>query len=622
LTLSSRRKLTVLKNTEIVEALGQDALIIFSIIITIVPLFNKINLSPILGFLGMGVILGPTGLGLLRDINDLDTLGELGIMFLLFEQGLELTVPRVQALSKYAFGLGLQQVVFSTIAFAIFPFVGGIKLLENVFKLPDNLIGITRVDEAVVIGATLALSSSAFVLKTLQEKGKLSEKFAKASLGILLLQDIAIIPLLVLLPVIETQKINFAELGPQLQLLALGTAKSLLGVSAIVVIGRIALKKIYEVVAATRSNEAFVGLCLLVVAGTGTLTKELGLSESLGAFVAGLLLAESSYKSQVEADIQPFRGLFLALFFITTGASVDPLLLYQNWPTALSLLVGLLAFKTSIISILGPVWGLTFPESVRTGLLLSGGGEFAFVVLTLAERLDVIPSTLSKILVGVVVLSMALTPLLYSAGEAAEKFLTATRSDSNEIEALKKNEDYIVICGFGPMSEIVASYLSVPSISEKLQATIVAFSLSPTRVERGKQKGYKVTYGDGSNPAVLRANHVENPKAMIITNPKTDVSKSSILRLRAEFPKTPIFAIASEYADYWKLKDAGATDVWTTKGEVGIGLAVFCLDHFSLTCEATYSVEKGIRDAFTKKAIFDKKSLRMGKKKIEEAPSS
>eukprot|EP00953_Heterococcus_sp_UTEX-ZZ885_P040970 20930-Heterococcus_DN1.PRE.3 len=375
---SSALTMTGLEDASQLASLGADSLIFLAATVAIVPITKKLNVSPVLGFLAAGLALGPSGFKLIRDLRDLNTLGEFGITFLLFEQGLELSLDRLKALSKYAFGLGTLQVLLSTLAFGIFPFVGGVQFLESVFQSPDALVNIERLDEAVVVGAALSLSSSAFVLKILQEKGLLRGRAGQATLGVLLLQDIAVVPLLVLLPIIENQQKDVPA-GVQASLLALTALKAIGGLAAILVLGRLLLRRVFEAVAGARSTETFVALCLLVAIGVGEMTDAIGLSSTLGAFIAGTLLAETNYRTQVEADIAPFRGLLLGLFFMTTGASVDPGLLLEQWPTVLALLSGLLVIKGSI---------------------LSGGGEFAFVVLTLAQKLNVLPMTLDKLLVG------------------------------------------------------------------------------------------------------------------------------------------------------------------------------------------------------------------------------
>ena len=271
------------------------------------------------------------------------------------------------------------------------------QFLEYIIGSRPELVDITRVDEAVVIGAALSLSSSAFVLKLLQEKNQLSSLFGSACLGVLLLQDIAVVPLLVLLPIIES---NAGPLPLEVQLSILGGTflKAILGLGGILVVGGGIVRYLFSLVAQTKSSETFVALCLFVAVGTGALTDAIGLSSTLGAFTAGTLLAESNYRNQIESDIKPFRGLLLGLFFLTTGATVDLSEILNNLPTVLALLSGLIAFKAVIITALAKLFGLSRGDSVRTGFILSGGGEFAFVVLNLADKLHVLPDQVSLFL--------------------------------------------------------------------------------------------------------------------------------------------------------------------------------------------------------------------------------
>jgi hypothetical protein len=281
----------------------------------------------------------------------------------------------------------------------------------------------------------------------------------------------------------------------------------------------------------------------------GALTDALGLSSTLGAFLAGTLLAETNYRTLVEADIQPFRGLLLGLFFMTTGASVDPLLVQENLPTVLALLGGLIAFKAVIITALGRVFRLSWGECVRTGLLLSGGGEFAFVVLTLAERLSVIPEGLARLLTAIVVMSMALTPALGALGDLiaerleawnvdeawGQNYKLATGAERGSLMGMPlldaqardrqggiDDADFaaassVVMCGFGPVGQTVASMLVAPEVASEIEASWVAFDLDPARVKEARKRQYPVFYGDASQPGVLEAAGIVTPRAFVIT---------------------------------------------------------------------------------------------------------
>ncbi|KAI8532511.1 hypothetical protein RHMOL_Rhmol11G0219800 [Rhododendron molle] len=456
----------VANGVDVINDLGMDTLTLLAVTVIIVPAFKIIKASPILGFFFAGVVLNQ--FGLIRNLTDVKVLSEWGILFLLFEMGLELSLARLKALAKFAFGMGLTQVVLCTLAFTAFelPPNGaiGTKILQFLFNSRPDLVNIRSIDEAVVIGAALSLSSSAFVLQLLAEKGELPTRFGSATLGILLLQDIAVVPLLVILPVLESQNLVGESMLP---MLAKESLKALGGLGLLSLGGKFLLRRVFEVVAEARSSEAFVALCLLTVAGTSLLTQKLGFSDTLGAFLAGALLAETNFRTQIEADIRPFRGLLLGLFFVTTGTSIDTQLLFREWPNVLSLLAGLIVIKTLIITAIGPRVGLTLQESLRIGLLLSQGGEFGFVVFSLANRLGVLPLELNKLLIIVVVLSMALTPFLNDFGRTAADFI-GEKFDLEEKPADTVNFDAsepVVILGFGQMGQVLANFLAAPLAS-------------------------------------------------------------------------------------------------------------------------------------------------------------
>lgn len=622
--------------------LGNDLLIFLCATIGIVPLFKWLNASPVIGFLVAGLLMGPAGLKLFSDLHDMESLADFGVLFLLFEQGLELTLSRLRSVAKYAFGMGTLQVVLSTIAFFVFPFVGGVQFLELFLHSDPAVVDITRFDEALVIGAALSLSSSAFVLKILQEKGQMSSKFGEASLGILLLQDIAVVPLLVLLPIMESG--TGSSVAEQAAVLGVTFLKALVGLGGILVIGGKVIRYLFSIIAKTQSSETFVALCLLVAVGVGALTDSLGLSSTLGAFLAGTLLAESNYRTQVETDIKPFKGLLLGLFFLTTGASVDPYVIKEQLPTVLALLAGLITFKATIVACLGPFFNLSKADSVRTGLTLSGGGEFAFVVLTLADKLGVIPEQLAKILVGVVVLSMALTPTLSSLGdklanivedyERKELFANtfpAPNSDENddnnsnnysnqEKKSSKVKAETIVICGFSNAGETIAQAINGCSNSlgdDQRRYEYVAFDLDPSIVVSQYRAGKKILYGDGSQSMVLETAGIDNPKAFVVTYSDEETSLKAVERLHECYPSTPIFAryihfqlhsiivlltmvaclfrAGSQHAAL-ELRMAGATSVVTLEREGGLLLSKQLLTKFGFEDDYIKSLLSGVRE--------------------------
>nr|XP_023870361.1 K(+) efflux antiporter 3, chloroplastic [Quercus suber] len=594
--------LDVASAVDVINDLGLDTLTFLGVTVLVVPAFKTIKASPILGFFFAGVVLNQ--FGLFRNLTDVKVLSEWGILFLLFEMGLELSFARLKALAKFAFGMGLTQVVLSTLAFTAFelPPNGaiGTKILEFLFHSRSDLVNIRSIDEAVVIGAALSLSSSAFVLQLLAEKGELPTRFGSATLGILLLQDIAVVPLLVILPVLESQNLVEESIWP---MLAKESLKALGGLGLLSLAGKYLLRRVFEFVAEARSSEGFVALCLLTVAGTSLLTQKLGFSDTLGAFLAGALLAETNFRTQIEADIRPFRGLLLGLFFVTTGTSIDMQLLIREWPNVLSLLAGLIVIKTLIITAIGPRVGLTIQESVRIGLLLSQGGEFGFVVFSLANRLGVLPLELNKLLIIVVVLSMALTPLLNDAGKRAAEFIGDNFDE--EIKAAEMGNfdasEPVVILGFGQMAQVLANFLATPLASgldgDSVGQAYVAFDLDVSIVKASRKLGFPILYGDGSRPAVLQSAGISSPKAVMVMYSEKNRTVEAVQRLRLAFPAIPIYARAQDLMHLLDLKKAGATDAILENAETSLQLGSKLLKGLGLMSDDVNFLSQLFRDS-------------------------
>ncbi|GMP38742.1 hypothetical protein CsSME_00009880 [Camellia sinensis var. sinensis] len=594
--------LDVASAVEVINDLGLDTLTLLAVTVIVVPAFKTIKASPILGFFFAGVVLNQ--FGLIRNLTDVKVLSEWGILFLLFEMGLELSLARLKALAKFAFGMGLTQVVLSTLAFTAFelPPNGaiGTRILEFLFHSRPDLVNIRSVDEAIVIGAALSLSSSAFVLQLLAEKGELPTRFGSATLGILLLQDIAVVPLLVILPVLESQNLVEESIWP---MLAKESLKALGGLGLLSLGGKYLLRRVFEVVAEARSSEAFVALCLLTVAGTSLLTQKLGFSDTLGAFLAGALLAETNFRTQIEADIRPFRGLLLGLFFVTTGTSIDMQLLFREWPNVISLLAGLIVIKTIIITAIGPRVGLTLQESVRIGLLLSQGGEFGFVVFSLANRLGVLPLELNKLLIIVVVLSMALTPLLNEVGRRAADFIGKKFGEEDKTTDTVNFDasEPVVILGFGQMGQVLANFLLTPLASgidrDVVGQPYVAFDIDPYVVKASRKLGFPVLYGDASRPTVLQSAGISSPKAVMVMFTGKKRTIESVQRLRLAFPVVPIYARAQDLAHLLDLKKAGATDAILENAETSLQLGSKLLKGLGVMSDDVTFLSQLVRDS-------------------------
>jgi len=550
--------------------LGQEFLTFLAATVVVVPVCNRLKVSPILGFLLSGFLLDQTGL--LSQEGDLGELSELGVLFLLFEMGLELNIDRLTALAKYAFILGSLQIAVSTAIFTGFELpVGnalGSNLLEGVLGASPGLVEIRSVLEAIVIGAGLSLSSSAFVLQLLAEKGDLPTRYGSATLGILLMQDIAVVPLLVLLPLVSNTGDGGG--GDIMATLVPTFLKAGLGLGLLLYGGRTVLRRLFEIVSESKSPEAFIALCLLTVTGTSVITTQLGLSSTLGAFMAGVLLAETSFRNQVEADIRPFRGLLLGLFFVTTGTNIDYGLLSTEWPNVMALTAGLVAIKAGIVVALGPLVGLKRSESVRTGFVLSQGGEFAFVVFTLANQLQVLPENLNRLLIVVVIVSMVLTPALASLGDylgdKVEAWEDSRAPGGGEMLPVPETDltEPVVILGFNQAGQVLANLMSTPKDQASLGPVrnFVAFDLEPKRVNASRKMGLPVYYGDGANKAVLHAAGVDHPHSVCVCYSSVARSTAAVERLRSSFgPSLPIFARARDLAHAVALEHAGATGV-------------------------------------------------------------
>ncbi|CAN6352419.1 unnamed protein product [Urochloa humidicola] len=586
---------------DVINDLGFDTLTFLGVTVLVIPAFRVVRASPILGFFCAGVVLNQ--FGLIRNLTDVKLLSEWGILFLLFEMGLELSLSRLKALARYAFGMGLPQVLLSTLAFTAFelPPNGaiGTKILQFLFNSRPDLVNIRSIDEAIVIGAALSLSSSAFVLQLLAEKGELPTRFGSATLGILLLQDIAVVPLLVILPVLESQNIVEQSVWP---ILLAESLKALGGLGLLSLGGKYLMRRVFEFVAESRSSEAFVALCLLTVAGTSLITQRLGFSDTLGAFLAGAILAETNFRTQIEADIRPFRGLLLGLFFVTTGTSIDMQLLIREWPNVLSLLGGLIAIKTLIITAIGPRVGLTLQESVRIGLLLSQGGEFGFVVFSLANRLGVLPLELNKLLIIVVVLSMALTPLLNEVGRRVAGIIDESAEEKEEPAEMDYGAtEPIVILGFGEMGQVLAKFLSAPlsfGLDQDAEGwPYVAFDLNPAVVKSARKSGFPVLYGDGSRPAVLQSAGIAFPKAIMVMYTGKEKTIEAVNRLRQAFTAVPIYARAQDLSHLLDLKKAGATDVVLENAETSLQLGSILLKGLGVMSDDVSFLSKLVRNS-------------------------
>jgi len=418
---------------------GHDLILFLTICVVVAPLSSALNISPVLLYLLFGLISGPNGLHILRGSEDVGfELGDFGILFLLFVEGLNLSPERLRELGSF-FSLGATQLLLSVGVIFFGFFLGGPLLFTLVSNpnVPIDPLIIQLLEQPVVafaIAAAGALSSSAFVLPILKEKGWEDRPDGIAALSILLLQDLAVAPLLVILPLIANVEGYSTTDSGGADPIALGILafKATVVFGGVLALASVALRKVFQLVASSRSSQSFVAASLLVAVGMGVVSDFLGLSSTTGAFAAGVLLAESGYRAQIEADIQPFEGILLGVFFITAGSALDPTTVIQCWPTLLVGITSFLLIKFGVIYSAGGALELSKADAARVGLLLAGGGEFAFVVFNLAADNGIIRDDLQSLLTASVIISMALTPLL---GELAE--YVGDKLDEAEAEETK-----------------------------------------------------------------------------------------------------------------------------------------------------------------------------------------
>jgi len=555
-SLAATAKLTPEIATSLVlESMGRDLLVFLTASVVVVPLATTLGVTPILGFLFAGALLGPHGLDVFSNSKADVELGDFGILFLLFSEGLEVTSTRLQRLANFL-PLGLAQISLSaaTLSAAILTFP---ELLERFVPnvLDAGLINIRNPSEALVLSFAGTLSTSAFIFPVLKERGWEEEETGQAATSILLLQDLAVAPLLVLLPyLIGAGKTDYTAI-------AFLTVKATLGFGSVIWLGSQVLKKLFNVIAQTRSTETFVALCLLVSAGMGTLAKLFGLTDTAGAFAAGVLLANTNYRAQIQADILPFKGILLGIFFMDAGSAFDTGLVRDELPTILVGSAALLLVKATTLfgATRVPRWmepnRLPKKDGIRVSLLLSGGGEFAFVVLALAEKLQVLPSDLSSLLTAIILITMGLTPVLgtlaANLSDVVENDPVSMEDDEDEeVCILDKMEDCapsnaIVICGYNDMSRqvleaIYNKYDGDDDNNNNDKTDVVVFDTDPKTPSNVK---YYYYFGDGGNPEVLRNHGITNPSAVFVGYDEPAQVVSATTRLRTVFgDDVPIYA--------------------------------------------------------------------------------
>ena len=539
----------------------KDPLVILSTAALVIPLFYRLKLSPVLGFMAVGLVLGPFGLGALvgqfpwlwavtiSDTQAISDVAELGVALLLFMIGLELSFERLYGLRRLVFGLG------------------GLKVLACFAAITLFCAGTGQTwTAALVAGVALAQSSTAIIIQILSEQKKITAPVGRASFSILLFEDLSIVAIIFAISVVGTRmaaaaagagggEVSWLDLGG-LQSLGLIIAQAALVVAAILGIGRLVLRPLFREVARTRSPELFMAACLLVVLGTGLVTAAAGLSMALGALIAGLLLAETEYRRQIEVTIEPFKGLLLGVFLISIGMGIDLLRILEQ-PLYIAGLVAVLILAKGMLTFgLVRLFGFSTPASLHAGLIMGPAGEFGFVTLGLAVTLGIIKGEFAELALLVTAISMALIPLLHVLGER----LTRAQSKQPQVAAelaLPDHEDdvpRVIIAGFGRVGSMVAEMLEAHDVP------YVAVDLDPDQVTLMRQQKKPVYFGDCAAPEMLRKLDLATARALVITTHDVPMVSQVVRQARAERPDLLIVARARDANHAAQLYALGATD--------------------------------------------------------------
>jgi CPA2 family monovalent cation:H+ antiporter-2 len=518
----------------------RSILILMGVAVFVVAALRRLHLPAVLAYLLTGYLVGPHGLRLITDTADTRELAEFGVVFLLFTLGLEFSVPRFWVMRKSVFVLGGAQVLFTTL--------GTVAMAR--------LMGADTAT-AIVLGGAFAMSSTAIVVKQLTEQNEIGLQHGRSAVAVLLFQDLAVIPFLILIPAMG-RGIDSAIAGDMLWAFAKGT----LAVVVILAAGRWLLRPLLHQIATARSAELFTLTALLVTLASAFGTAYLGLSLALGGFMAGMMLAETEYRHQVEADIRPFRDVLLGLFFITVGMLLNPSVVLRHWFLLIVAVAGLALFKIALIAVLSRRLGNDNNAALRTGLVLAQGGEFGFALLSLGLAQGIMRSQLAEFGLAVIVISMLISPLLirYNRKLADRIFPESEIEDHDRLQHdIGRHqvhlENHVIIIGYGRVGQNVARLLEPEGFD------FVALDLDPMRVRHAREAGDPVYYGDGTNRDVLRAAGIEKARVLVISYFKVSTALKILEHVKKMRPDIPVLVRTRDDAELEKLQAAGATEI-------------------------------------------------------------
>ncbi|MBL1142656.1 MAG: potassium transporter KefB [Proteobacteria bacterium] len=555
-----------------------DGLILLALSVIVVWGMKRLKLPPILGYLLVGTLVGSHALGWLPEEESIRILAEIGVVFLLFMIGLEFSLSRLIAMKSTVFGLGSVQVIISTLS-------GG------------TIAWLTGIDwrGALVVGGALALSSTAIVAKQLTDQLEMQSRHGQLAISILLFQDLAVVPLLVIIPILTLSNEQSLTMP-----LLIALSKGLLAFFIMFQIGRRLLRPFYHLVAGTQSAEMFTLATLFVSLTAAWLTHQLGLSLALGAFLAGLMLSETEYKYQVQADIRPFRDVLMGLFFISVGAQLDVSIILREWFWIGLLTAGLLVGKGAVIAILTRIAGYKAPTAFRTGLLLGQAGEFSFAVLVVAISNNLLTLKESQPIIAATLLSMLITPVLirYNSWITERLFRdTYTKGlnapDKELVSACETLSKHVIICGFGRIGQNLANIL------REMRIPYVALDLDHSLIREAWEAGENVFFGDSTHAEILEKAEIERGSTLIITFDDAHIAEHVIQSARSINENIPIVVRSKDEQHMDKLHDVGASNVVPESFEASMMLAIHVLQHLNISTDKSMAfVEQARKDEY------------------------
>lgn len=513
----------------------EQALIFIGSAVIFVPLFRKLGLGSVLGYLAAGIVVGPSGFKLIHEAESVIHFSELGVVMLLFVIGLEIQPHKLWSMRRHLYGLGGLQIFLCTLSFSIIGLLLGLPLVA-----------------AVVIAFAMSLSSTAFAVQMLTEKNQFKTEFGRSAFAILLAQDLVAIPALALIPALAIQGLS----GQSHSGLTLPQGLAGLAVVVGLIIGsRFVFKPILQRLADMRSREIFTAAILFIVLGVAAIMQKLGLSAALGTFIAGVLLADSEFRHEIEADLEPFKSLLLGLFFISVGMSVNLDIVIQSPLVVVLLTAGYLAIKLGSIYTAARLFSLKHESAKLTALSIAQGGEFAFVIFAMITTLAIADSEIIKLLTVLITCSMALSPLLLMLNEKISQRRQKQKEQLKVYDEIKDEHPEVVIAGFGRFGQVIARVLKAQNIP------FVAIDHSTEQIDLVRRFGNKVYYGDVSRLDILEAAGAAKAKYFVLAVGNVDASLKAIEIVKHNFPHLKIFARARNRGHVFELFDLGIRTV-------------------------------------------------------------